>query len=46
MNSDAVDWLLEHAPREHWVEYYFPGNRYGYNQASLKLGIPGLRFLA
>src|SRR5579859_90166 len=30
INSDAVDWLLEHAPREHWCEQYFPGQRYGH----------------
>src|SRR5205814_587487 len=35
MNSDAVDWLLEHAPREHWVEYYFPGNRYGHSTSNI-----------
>jgi hypothetical protein len=30
INSDSVDWLLVHAPREHWCEYYFPGQRYGH----------------
>src|SRR5579859_7040627 len=30
ISSDAVDWLLEHAPREHWVEFYFSGNRYSH----------------
>ena len=35
INSDSVDWLLEHALREHWVEYYFPGNRYGHNTSNI-----------
>jgi hypothetical protein len=27
---ESVPWLLDHAAPEHWVEYYFPGRRYGH----------------
>jgi MULE transposase domain/MuDR family transposase/SWIM zinc finger len=30
VDADAVEWLESHAPKEHWCEYYFVGNRYGH----------------
>jgi hypothetical protein len=30
VNPASVKWLLKHADPKHWVEFYFPGHRYGH----------------
>jgi len=30
VNAQAVKWLFDHAPAEHWAELYFKGHRYGH----------------